>query len=448
MKKTNNIFDKMDKDIDELDEKTVIEETGVSSDRVKEIFMKKLDAQTTDTSVNKKNSKKGSKKKIFVILAAAAAATIAAGTITAGAMGSFNVAFGEHFAGEKVNGIYSGSNINIETASDYKAELLGITGDKNSVYASVSYKRADGGKFVEDADGWYVEANLNTASYEVPEALASGGVEEYDVDYSAIQQMQGGGTGESYKFSTYTLSSDDTIKGIYHVERDDYDTIGQTMTLKVEDLYLLHDIEELHSYTVTWDENLDTDIFVREGTKVEKIISEAEKDLKDNQVILRHDSGYFDENGNAVITIAFTLTEYRKLDVDMDGSWKLNYKADEIKQELKDETYSFNGVEYKVSEIETGALSMTVTVEITGGNTSAISEENGMGIFANSVIADKDSKITLKNGDTIDTTMVTFTRTDGNKVTSTIQYFRNNDWTSVNPEEIASVTFAGNQVTK
>ncbi len=446
MTKTNNIFDRMDKDIDELDEKTVIEETGVSADRVREIFMNKINNEAAAPAV-KNSGKKGSRKKVFVILAAAAAATIAAGTITAGAMGSFNAAFGEHFAGERVNGIYSGSDIKIETADAYKAELLGITGDRNSVYASVSYKRADGGKFVENADGWYVQANLNTASYKVPEALSSGSVEEYDVDYSAIQQMQGG-TGDSYKFSTYTLSSEDTIKGIYHVERDDHETIGQTMTVNVEDLYLLHDIEELHSYTVTWDENLDTDIFVREGTKADEIISEAEKDLKDGQVILRHDSGYFDENGNAVITIAFTLTEYEKLDVDMDGSWKLNYKAEEIKQEIKDETYSLNDIEYKISEIETGALNMKVTLEVTGGNTSALSEENGMSIFASTVIAAKGSRITLKTGEEIDTKMVLFCETDGNKVTATVQYFMNNDWISVNPEEIESVTLAGNEVTK
>ena len=40
--KTNNIFDHMDKDRDNISEQTVIEDTGVNTDRVREIFMNKV----------------------------------------------------------------------------------------------------------------------------------------------------------------------------------------------------------------------------------------------------------------------------------------------------------------------------------------------------------------------------------------------------------------------
>ena len=40
--KTNNIFDHMDKDSDNISEQTVIEDTGVNTDRVREIFMNKV----------------------------------------------------------------------------------------------------------------------------------------------------------------------------------------------------------------------------------------------------------------------------------------------------------------------------------------------------------------------------------------------------------------------
>ena len=61
--KTNNIFDHMDKDRDNISEQTVIEDTGVNTDRVREIFMNKVNE-------SKKTNKK-SKKKVFVVLAAA-----------------------------------------------------------------------------------------------------------------------------------------------------------------------------------------------------------------------------------------------------------------------------------------------------------------------------------------------------------------------------------------
>ena len=121
--KTNNIFDHMDNDPDELNEQTVIEETGVRTENVKEIFKDMV----------KNNGKKKNKRsitKVFTILAAAAAATIAAGTITAGATGSFNNVFGQIFAGEADNGMFSRGNVNISSET-LNIDFKGITGDQN-----------------------------------------------------------------------------------------------------------------------------------------------------------------------------------------------------------------------------------------------------------------------------------------------------------------------------
>ena len=69
-------------------------------------------------------------KRTSITVAAAIAATLAIGTVGAGATGSFNQVFGENFAGEKVNGVYAGTNVNVKTADAYSAEFLGISGER------------------------------------------------------------------------------------------------------------------------------------------------------------------------------------------------------------------------------------------------------------------------------------------------------------------------------
>ena len=47
--KTNNIFNYMERDIENIDEQTVLEETGVKTENVKEIFMSKLNSENKTT---------------------------------------------------------------------------------------------------------------------------------------------------------------------------------------------------------------------------------------------------------------------------------------------------------------------------------------------------------------------------------------------------------------
>ena len=107
--KTNNIFDRMDKET-EVNEQTVIEETGVSTDKVKELFGEMVKNNGKTKAVKKRKT-----KKVITVIAAAIAAVLALGTITAGATGSFNGVFGKMFSGQAADGMYSGGSVDISS---------------------------------------------------------------------------------------------------------------------------------------------------------------------------------------------------------------------------------------------------------------------------------------------------------------------------------------------
>lgn len=443
MMKTNNIFDYMNTDIDNLSEQTVTEQTGVKTENVKEIFMNKVNAEKSS-----KNTKKHNKKKVFVVLAAAVAATLAVGTVTAGAAGSFNAAFGEHFAGERVNGIYSGGNVSIETNPEYTAELLGVTGDRYNAFAAVSFKRADGSNFVDNINDYYIDVQpwdcSNKTSF-------TNDTQEYEVPLTPIQEFQHRFENvmvDEYKFSEYDLTSSDTIKAIYNIQRDTYELTGQKMNVELKNIYLMRDISEVCQLEIVFDENITEEQREKNAEAAEQKIAEAGKTLKDNQIIHRSDNCRINENGTMVFTMTYTVTEYEKLNVDMKGSWKLNYKPAETTKDTADNTFSYQGIDYQVSDIEVGAVSANITLDITGGDISQFdSAESGDNVWVSN-LTEKGVKITLKNGQVLNGMMI-FSSTDDHKVTFSIMYFINEyDWTSVNPEEVTSIEIAGSVITK
>ncbi len=446
---TNNIFDHMERDIDDLSEQTIIEDTGVNTENVRVIFMKKVNADKTTTAAKKHN-----KKKVLIVLAAAVAATLAVGTVTAGAMGSFNSVFGEHFAGEKVNGIYSGGNIHIETDPLYEAELLGVAGDRYDAVAAVSFKRADGKNFADTTDGYYVEPIcINSANDGV---IISDDKEEYGVKLTAFQELQHRFEGvniNEYAFSSYKLTSPDTIKGIYNIKRDTYELTGQKMEVAVTNLYLMHDVSDIDTLDIVFSENgIDELELDKNRAAVEQKIKEASQSLGENQIVHRTVECKENENGTLVVTMKFTVTDYEKLNVQLKGSWNLNYKPNEIKKEAVEDTFSYQGVDYQVSDIEAGAFDTRITLNITNG---AVSSDNQNAEYADSWesgIASQEMKVTLTNGEVLEgfTSFPYAANGSGseNQVVVSMMYVRDNDWISVNPEEVVSIEFAGNVITK
>ena len=139
------VFDSMESDFSDIIEETIIENTGVNTERVVNTVMKATTAKKI-----RRFTKRG-----IIGIAAAVAAAIVISTVSVGAAGGFNQVFGNWFAGQPKYGLFSGSNVS--TKSDKLAvEFEGIAGDDNFVGAVMQIKNSDGSKFVENNDGKYI----------------------------------------------------------------------------------------------------------------------------------------------------------------------------------------------------------------------------------------------------------------------------------------------------
>ena len=108
------IFDMYDKIPEGVDINSIDSEMEIDSMDIKKAVISKINSE-------KAKKKVGFSKKLAITLIAAAVGITVLGTVGVGAMGGFNQAFGERFSGEKVNGIYSGGNVNIKTNDNVKA---------------------------------------------------------------------------------------------------------------------------------------------------------------------------------------------------------------------------------------------------------------------------------------------------------------------------------------
>ena len=139
------VFDSMESDFSDISEETIIENTGVNTERVVNTVMKATTAKKI-----RRFTKRG-----IIGIAAAVAAAVVISTVSVGAAGGFNQVFGNWFAGQPKYGLFSGSNVS--TKSDNLAvEFEGIAGDDNFVGAVMQIKNSDGSKFVENNDGKYI----------------------------------------------------------------------------------------------------------------------------------------------------------------------------------------------------------------------------------------------------------------------------------------------------
>ncbi len=437
-----NVFDYLEKDPQQLDTMQVQKDTGINEDNVARLLKEKMNKGKV-TKIHRK-------RKIFAVLAAAVAATLVIGTVSAGAAGSFNSVFGERFAGERVNGIYSGGNVSIQTDTQYKAELLGITGDDNNVFNAVSIRRADGSAFIEgnDIDDYYVMSELENwapvKDEKEPENMPDDMV-WMDVDLSPVQQLDNTIKGSGYStssFNEFRLTSPDTIKIINNYFRDCYDLKGQKMHLGIENLYLMKDISTVYEFEAADSEEEEN----RRMETANKKIEEAAKTLGKGQIITHK----IDLKDNKIM-LKWMITEAERLSINLKGSWDLNYKSNQLLLEPSEKVFEKDGLKYQAVEINAGAITTGIRLKITEGSLSDYENSDGNIWLQDFMSDDSKNSVTLKNGQKLSCYKEFFSNdnvTDENTYVIQLMHLSGNDWVTVNPEEIASIEIEGNRITK
>ena len=290
MKKTF-VFDKIEDELLDIDESTIIAETGIDAERVKEAVMKEI--------TGKRKGKILPFKKIFTIIAAAA--VIAAASLTAmAATGGLHPAFAELFAGEPANGIFPGAELSVNS-DDLNIEFIGVAGDERSMLSLFDITKKDGSSFVDTVDDYCFIGNH--ADMEVTES-----------DFKKLVQSLPGGHGMSYGV-TYYFVDEKTIRAAASLFDSDGCIKGETLTVWDHETTIFHIDDILYS-----DE---TDTFM--GCFDYKHEHEEELDaLKatfgENTAIM---PVILDGHANLVVTTATTVP------FDYHLSVKLNYKSAE-----------------------------------------------------------------------------------------------------------------------
>lgn len=470
----NYIFDTYSHLPEEIDPSTIQTVENFNTENVRSIVMKEIQNKNQKTKKTR-----NFKKHTGIILIAAALGVAALGTIGAGAMGSFNSDFAEHFAGQKINGVYPGGNIQISTDKNYHAELVGVAGDKENAMAAVSFTKADGTPFADptQAENIYITNYSNDPAIDL--GTVDGVLYEFNSDnYLQTEETISISTSEWAKmkmnlyhdsaadtpYSSFYLAPDGSIKATYLCNRTymmnnggfgnehNYSLSGETMTINNQDLYIYHDekmiFEKDLNLLFTNPEAVEE--FNQANEEAKEAVLAVKDQLTDGKIIRRHITRNYSHEADAehgYVTVKFYISTYEKINLDFNGSWKLNYKTnDSVSLQPTDQTLNFDNVEFTVNSIDSQAFEASIQLSF-----SETPSQEWLEKFekTNNII------ITLKDGtkltgmwgwnnvltDNTVTMNLLYCRYDANSLYSDV-------WTYVDAEQIASIQIYGNEYIK
>lgn len=468
----------MEQDRENIDESTIMEQTGVKTENVKKLFKEKMNGETVTVRTSRK---KGKKKTIFV-LAAAIVATLALGTVGAGAAGSFDAVFGERFAGERVNGVYSGANVSVTSSDSYNTEFLGICGDHHNTMAAIKITKADGTGFAvpEDAKYTYVTPfcfglvfdgdaeKLNKAlSITEDDTIYSGKVE---VTRSLWNQITNGG--KTYSATEgggpeFILEDAQTLKCIEYYCGSQYELVGETMSMEEPIVYLYHVKRDVMECRL--DEGYNAiGLMSEESAKareeystpaseeIAKKLTEIRKGLKENEYLVVNSERFTSEG-----KMTFCVAEIAAEKINLSGSWKLNYKAENIRKlHVRENEFTLEGeanghdlseVKIHVTSLEADTFTTAITMQF-DGNILNYDTTDYSGLDSNKwyekffSFGAENIFVTLENGEKVaamlDVSNVNY-GADGGSCAGQLVYLKGNHSITLPVSEIVSITING-----
>ena len=322
------VFDKCETDIIDLDETTVIKDTGVSADRVKENVLMKIN--------NDKKVKKFNAKKFFTVLGIAAAITAAATVTVQAATGAYNPIFAEWFSGESVDGVFPGKDLTVKSDT-VNIDFVGVTGSETEMYAVYDITNKDGSSFVDSVDGYVFLGNY--ANMELSENIWK----------NILGGSHGSGCGVTYSFV-----DENTIRA-FSVMSDSRGYIqGEKLTITDTEANVYHVDEVVYA-----DENDDmiasSEYFSQHEEELEK------RKTSDDQIVLVLQEGKYNE-------VAIVTPKSFPLDYEM--SVILNYKS--TSKELNTSVgkqYTSDGTTWEITELKADSFGLDLAVKTDSNET-------------------------------------------------------------------------------
>jgi hypothetical protein len=310
------VFDSMESDFSDIKEETIIENTGVDTERIVNTVMEAAKAKKI-----RRFTKKG-----IIGLAAAVAAAIAIGTVSVGASGGFNKAFGNWFAGEPKYGLFAGSNVS-EKSDKLDIEFQGIAGDDMIVGAVMEIKNKDGSAFIDENDGKYLIYGSHDVDVTLPPLLA------------LFHNPNDNRSGSLW----YDFKDENTIQATAFYQDFGGHLKGERMTVKEKSLWIVHLDEAIGTYLDDYDE-----------------LYEKYKDrIGENQLIFT-----YSQSGSPEDNIRYIATE-KTIPFEFETGVTLNYKtASRAIDDFNGKEFSMNDVTMTIDNIRAQSFMMVVDATI------------------------------------------------------------------------------------
>ena len=418
--KTNNMFDKLDREA-EIDINTVYAETGVKTENVVELFREKASVKAS-----KPARKTG---RVFVILAAATAAALALGAVTVTAKPAVDEAFAEYFAGNSIEGVYSGSNV--KAASDkVNVEFLGVAGDDRTALSLVRFSAKDGSRLCSDlGEGTFFRYKLGSEKNEGFYARRSAWITD------VFKNNDTGAVAEDF-----TLKDDGTVILSMRYTTADSTPKGDTIEAGCDTITAVHPVKTV--YTLSEDEIVyyaDRNIISDGSDELYKTLNEKYgSELKDGQELC------ISKDGRNIV-----IADVRDIALDFTLSAKLDYKTCESVdlKTGKSESLSVSGADWRITELTARSYSMTLKAR--SWDASAVVKESASGQAEEpDVFSELD--VTLKNGRKLKARICDIgnqggSSTDGTycEVAREYSYYEGNGTVIIDPAQISSVIAEG-----
>ena len=409
------VFDSMESDFSDIKEETIIENTGVNTERIVNTVMEAAKAKKI-----RRFTKKG-----IIGLAAAVAAAIAIGTVSVGASGGFNKAFGNWFAGEPKYGLFAGSNVS-KKSDKLDIEFQGIAGDDTLVGAVMELKNKDGSAFIEKNDGNYLIYGSNDVDVTLAPLLA------------LFPNPNDNRSGSVW----YDFKDENTIQATAFYQDFGGHLKGERMTVKEKSLWIVHLDEAIGTYLDDYDE-----------------LYEKYKDrIGENQLIFT-----YSQSGSPEDNIRYIATE-KTIPFEFETGVTLNYKtASRAIDDLNGKEFSMNDVTVTIDNIRAQSFMMVVDATISAiqypedplwdnPDLDADSEEmrdymekmQSLGFIIEFDITMKDgSKVTTE----ADSRWMNSNNTSETRDTIQCLYEKDGVHAAINPDDIVSITAAVRNLT-
>ncbi len=314
--KTDNIFDLLLQDTENLPAESIIESVDVDYSRIKKLTMKKFHGEKTA------KNRKG-KKRIIAVIAAALSAVII-GT-TAAATGAFDNLFNNKIKTQDTEGYYTPVNI-IGVSEKYNVVCSAVTGDEHFAYTNLTITKKDGGEFVNSTDNVFLQNEI-------------GDQDAFDIEYT------GDGTGDEY--ISYSFEDKKTINAFVYFRKSSQSIIGQTLIIKNHTVYA----NIIDSYVQEIDDLFASGNYTNEA--YDALYEKYSSNLREDQKLMQH----YSESGKPTNVIVTRIPIDLSFTIDI----PLVHESNTHKLDLPESrTIDHNGINFELTSITASPFSIII----------------------------------------------------------------------------------------